>query len=87
MKYQLFQHVALARDVPDKALKRGDLAVVVECHPLPGGEDGYSLEIFNALGETLMVVVLPESALEPVRPDGVLQVRSAGLATSDEHRG
>ncbi|MBI2876422.1 MAG: DUF4926 domain-containing protein [Candidatus Tectomicrobia bacterium] len=81
MKYRMFQHVVLARDLPEKRLKRGDLAVVVEYHPLAGGEDGYSLEVFNALGETLTVVVVPESALEQVRPDEVLQVRSLNLVS------
>lgn len=76
MKYRMFQHVALSRDLPEKGLKRGDLVVIVEHHPLPDGEDGYSLEVFNALGETLTVVVVPESALESVRADEVLQVRS-----------
>ncbi len=76
MKYQMFQHVALARDLPEKGLKRGDLAIVVECHPIPDGEDGYSLEVLNALGETLAVVVVPEAALKQVQADEVLQVRS-----------
>jgi len=81
MKYQLFEHVALAHDLPAKGLKRGDLGVIVEHHPLPGGEDGYSLEVFNALGETLTVIVVPESALEPVRADEILQVRSLSPTT------
>ena len=76
MKHPMFQHVASARDLPEKGLKRGGLAIVVEYHPFPGGEDGYSLEVLTTLGETLAVVVVPESALKQVQADEVLQVRS-----------
>jgi hypothetical protein len=32
--------------------------------------------VFNALGETLTVITVPESALEPLREDEVCCVRS-----------
>jgi len=48
----------------------------VEHHPgSPGQEPGYSLEIFNALGETLAVVTVPESQIEPLNSKEVLHVR------------
>lgn len=44
-QYPLFSQVALATDLPEHHLKRGDVATVVEHYPMPeGGEDGYSLE-------------------------------------------
>jgi hypothetical protein len=43
-------------------------------HP-QGGEEGALVEVFNALGESLAVVALPVSAIEPVRADEVLAVR------------
>jgi len=76
MKYELFTDVALAQDIPEKGLKTGDVATIVEHHELPGGEDGYSLEIFNAVGDTIAVVTLPESRVEPLTEDEVLSVRS-----------
>jgi hypothetical protein len=39
-------------------------------------EPGYSVEVFNAVGETLAVLTLPESSFEALRRDEVLSVRS-----------
>ena len=76
MKYELFQQVALARDIPEKRLRRGDLATVVEHHPASEREPGYSIEVFNALGETITVTVVPESFLQELTADEILHVRS-----------
>jgi hypothetical protein len=57
MKFPLFKRVALRTDVPKYKLCRGDIATIVEHHPDPD-EDGYSLEVFNALGETIAVITL-----------------------------
>ena len=43
-------------------------------HPA-GGEDGYVLELFNALGESIAVVAVSESDVEPLRENEVLAVR------------
>lgn len=76
MTYQLFQQVALTRDVPDNGLRQGDVATIVDYHPVRQGEDGYSLEVFNALGETIAVLTVPESALQPLSADEILHIRS-----------
>jgi len=52
--------------------------VVVE--HLPGtaatnGEDGYVLEVFNAVGETIAVVMVPSSAVKPLTEHEILRVR------------
>jgi hypothetical protein len=77
VKFQLYTQIALTRDIPQDGLRRGDIATVVDHHPSPepGGEEGYSLEVFNALGDTLVVTVVPESAIEVLREDQVLSVR------------
>jgi len=75
MKFPLFKQVALARDIPQDGLKKGDIAMVVDHHPGTGGEDGYSLEVFSAIGETIVVTVVPESAIEALRADQVLSAR------------
>ena len=72
---QLFDRVALAADVPAEALRRGDIAVVVDRVEGDGVEDGYVLEVFNALGETLTVVDVPVSAVVPLSANEVLAVR------------
>lgn len=76
MRYELFEDVVLREDIPEKALKRGDVVTVVERHEVPGGEDGYSLEIFNALGDTIAVVTVSESQIESLTADEVFSVRS-----------
>ena len=77
MKYELYKDMALTRDLPEERLKRGDIVKLVEHHPgAPGQEDGYSAEVFNALGETLDVIAVGESALEPLRENEVCCVRS-----------
>jgi hypothetical protein len=76
MGYQLFTKVALNVDVPSHRLRRGDVATIVEVHPgAPGQETGYSLEVFNAIGDTLAVVTLRESQIEALANDAVLHVR------------
>ena len=75
MRFPLFKQVALTRDIPEDGLKKGDLAMVVDYHPGPDGEDGYSLEVFNAVGDAIAVTVVPESAIEALREDQILSVR------------
>jgi len=77
-KIELYQRVALARDLPEHDLLKGDVAVVVEHLPATSkskGEDGYALEVFNAVGETINVVLVPVSAVKPLSDDEILQAR------------
>jgi hypothetical protein len=77
-KIELYQRVALTRDTPEHNLYKGDVAVVVEHLPgtaASGGEDGYALEVFNAIGETIAVVMVPASAEKPLTETEILQIR------------
>ena len=77
MTLELYQDVALTRDLPEHHLKAGDIATLVDLVPHPtGGEEGCILEVFNAVGETIAVVTVPISAVEPLRADEILTVRS-----------
>jgi hypothetical protein len=80
MRHELFSEVVLLRDFPEKRLKRGDVATIVEYHPSSTIEDGYSLEVFNALGETIAVVTVSESEIEPLKESEVFSVRSLEAA-------
>ncbi|MFP3975769.1 MAG: DUF4926 domain-containing protein [Dehalococcoidia bacterium] len=82
MPHKLFEEVVLRRDIPERGLKKGDVATIVEHHPISEGEDGYSLELFNALGDTIAVITVPESTIEPLTEDEVFSVRT--LATAQE---
>jgi hypothetical protein len=76
MRPILFKEVVLAKDFPEKKLKKGDIATVVEHHPVSDGEDGYTLEVFNALGDTITVITVAESAIDLLTENDVLSVRS-----------
>ena len=74
---KLYQRVALTTDLPQYHLRQGDVAVVVEHLPgmATGGEDGYVLEVFNAVGDTIAVVIVPASAVKPLTEHDILQAR------------
>lgn len=76
MTFELYQYVALRRDLPEHQLKRGDVAMLIDTVPHPeGDEDGYILEAFNALGDSMAVLTVPQSAVEALRADEILAVR------------
>lgn len=75
MKFKLFEQVALARDIPEENLRRGDVATIVDSHPANGGEIGYSIEVFNAIGDTIAVTAVAESFLEQLTANEILHVR------------
>jgi len=76
MTFDLFSRVALKSDLPAASLKKGDVVTIVEFHPgTTVRGPGYSAEVFNALGETIAVITVPESALEPLQRSEVLHVR------------
>lgn len=78
----MFEKVSLNKDVPEKNLRKGDVATIVDFHPLKDGEDGYSLEIFNALGDTIAVITVPESAIKPLTENEVFSVRPVVVSKS-----
>jgi hypothetical protein len=76
MKYEMFSRVALKVNLPKHRLRRRDVATIVEHHQgHPGQEAGYTLEVFNAVGETVDVVTVRESQIEPLTAKSVLHVR------------
>ena len=76
MAYELFTRVSLAEDLPEYGLHKGDLGTIVERHEgKPGQETGYSLEVFNAVGETIAVLVVEESKINLVKENEILHVR------------
>ena len=80
MTYKLFEEIVLTRDIPEKKLKKGDVATIVEHHSVLEGEDGYSLEVFDVLGNAIAVITLPESAVEPLTENEIFNVRSLEVA-------
>ena len=73
--------MALRHDLPTHNLRQGDVVRLVDRHAGPAGKEGYSIEVFDALGETVAVTTVDASALEPLSHDEVLSVRHRRSAT------
>lgn len=75
MTLELYTDVVLTCDVPEHRLKRGDIVKLVDHHVAPDGTEGYSIEVFNAVGDTIAVTAVPSTSLEPLREDEILCAR------------
>jgi len=82
MTLELYQEVALTRDLPEYELRVGDIVTLIDfvSHP-SSGEEGCVLEVFNAVGESLRVIAVPVSTVEVLRSDEILTVRSLAKAS------
>lgn len=77
MAFELYKDVALVHDVPEHRLKAGDIATLVDFVPHPSNDqEGCVLEVFNAVGESISVVVVPISAIKELQPHEILSIRS-----------
>ena len=74
---KLYDRISLNRNFPKYNLKKGDVATLIDTVPDPEDiEEGYILEVFNALGESIDVVTVPKSAVESLQSNEILSVRS-----------
>ena len=73
MKLELFKEAAFTHDIPERGIKRGDVATVIDY--LDDPEPGYIIEVFDALGHTADVLSVPVSYMEPIREGERFQVR------------
>ncbi len=68
MAFDLYS-VILTRDIDEHGVRAGDVATVVERHAVSGGTDeGYAVEFFDMIGNTVAVVTLPANALRVPTP-------------------
>jgi hypothetical protein len=90
MTMELYQEVSLTRDLAEYGLRAGYIATLVDFVPHPNnGEEGCVLEIFNAkrkrddesFGESLTEIAAPISAIETLRSDEILAVRTLAKAS------
>jgi len=75
MNLELYTDAMLTCDVAKHRLKRGDIVKLVDHHVAPDGAEGYSVEVLNALGDTIAITTVPASALEPLNEDEILCAR------------
>lgn len=76
-KWPLYEQMALLADFPDERLKKGDIVRPVEFlqSPAVGLPNGYCVEAFNALGNTIAVFTVQENELEELTERDVLSKR------------
>ncbi|MSP90918.1 MAG: DUF4926 domain-containing protein [Myxococcales bacterium] len=73
-----YVRVALAVDVPYHGLRAGDVCVVLDVlapTDTSGGVAGVAIEVHGALGDTVAVVVVAITDIQPLRRDEVFSVR------------
>lgn len=80
MKFKLFCEVMLLKDFPEKKLKKGDIGTIVDFHPSSTHGNGYSLEIFNAVGDTIDVIIVSENEIDYLKTNQVLSARAIEAA-------
>jgi hypothetical protein len=81
MTYELYSQIALSEDIPEHGLKRGDVARVVETIPPESANPtSYVLEVFNALGESMNVIIVSANQIEPLQNDEYFTVRHREMA-------
>ena len=69
MAFELYSDVILTRDIAEYGLRAGDVGTLVERHVVPGvPEEGFSIEFFDMIGNTVAVVTVPASALRQPTP-------------------
>jgi hypothetical protein len=74
---ELYSRISLNRDFPEYDLKAGDIATFIDTVPDPDGiEEGYVLEVFNVLGESINTVIVPKSAVSALKPTEIPSIRS-----------
>ena len=76
MNIDLYQRVSLTADFPEYSLKKGDIVTLVDYIDHPDGrERGCVIEVFNAVGESIDVVTVPETRIEALSSDEILSIR------------
>jgi hypothetical protein len=77
MKFDLYSEILFNQDISEYSIKKGDIGTLVEYYPSNhiNIENGYSVEIFDAYGDTLKVVTVSESKISCIKHNSVLSVR------------
>ncbi|MBI5325062.1 MAG: DUF4926 domain-containing protein [Ignavibacteriae bacterium] len=78
MKFKLYTEVKLISDIAGTLFKKGDVGTIIE-HYEPNTtikEHGYTLEMFNALGDTLTTIDVSESQIKAISNNELFSIRT-----------
>lgn len=82
MTLELFSEVTLTQNIDEYNLQLGDIATLIDFVPHPQGkEDGCILEVFNAVGDSIAIVTVPKSTIQPLQANQVLTTRNLSATT------
>ncbi len=82
MNLELYQDAVIVADLPDLGLRKGDVVKLVDELRAVDGSLGYAVEVFNAVGDTIDVHMIPASAVEPLNEQEVFCVRRLDKAAA-----
>lgn len=71
MRFTQLQTVVLNRDLPERALRKGDLGAVVHVYE----PDGLEVEFVSASGKTVALVTLKDADVRAVSDGDLIAVR------------
>lgn len=74
MNYELYEEVALAKNLSKTKFKKGDIASIVDIME-NSGKKVYMIEFFSSLGDSLGRFEVDESYLTPLRADSIPHMR------------
>ena len=77
MTFPMFEDVIVTANQPAHNIRAGDVGIVVERHVIDGKEDGYSVEFFDRIGQTVAVLTLSSSQLRLPTNSDRLTVRAS----------
>jgi hypothetical protein len=69
--------VVLTHDVPQHALKKGDVGAVVHCY---SGGKAFEVEFVTAQGKTVAVLTLSDADIRPMESQEILHARKLSVA-------
>ncbi len=76
MKLELYKDAVMSVDLPEYALRKGDIVKLIDNLRAADGSHGYAVEVFDVFGNMIDVHFIAASAVEPLQPDEVFCVRT-----------
>jgi hypothetical protein len=75
-KFELYNEVQLAKDLPELGFIKGDVATIIEIINNGKGKTGYCLEFFDNNGNTLDIAVVDINSIQQPLEHGVVHYRN-----------
>lgn len=74
MDYELYQEVALKKNLPKTKFKKGDIASIIDITE-NNGKKIYTIEFFSSLGDSFGKFEVGEDFITPLRADSIPHMR------------